>query len=282
MKGTSSRLRLADLKQVYCLLGECCELGADPQIWRCHMLTQFNQILGSVGAVVVDAAVVVTAQGSTLRPHIAFSPGRYTASEIELLTRCLREMPIEHNPLIDVLFNLGHDRAAMAVHRSGSVGRREWDRCGLKTGYFDQLGWDDCMSGIVRSSEGLRVFTLTRERKDANFSAREAAMLNLFLREMSTISAQRLAPMSDGSLLMLPARLRDVLIALAEGEGEKQIAQRLTISRNTVHEYVRRLFDRYGVSSRSELLVRAARQLHAFSLAAPLSEAECLCYKRDR
>lgn len=54
----------------------------------------------------------------------------------------------------------------------------------------------------------------------------------------------------------LPPRLRRVLAHLLQGESEKQVAARLELSPHTVHEYVKQLYRRLGVSSRSELMAR--------------------------
>ena len=44
------------------------------------------------------------------------------------------------------------------------------------------------------------------------------------------------------------------------GESEKEIAQQLRISRNTVHEYVGLIYRHFGVSSRAELMARWVRE----------------------
>jgi DNA-binding NarL/FixJ family response regulator len=80
--------------------------------------------------------------------------------------------------------------------------------------------------------------------------------------------------------MTLPPRLREVAIALAHGDNEKQIALRLALSRNTVHEYVRRLLERYGVSSRGELLVKIARQLHASAASGIECDVSSVYYQR--
>jgi DNA-binding CsgD family transcriptional regulator len=49
-------------------------------------------------------------------------------------------------------------------------------------------------------------------------------------------------------------RAREVLARLLSGDGEKQIAVGLGISRHTVHVYVKQLYRIFGVCSRPELL----------------------------
>ena len=57
----------------------------------------------------------------------------------------------------------------------------------------------------------------------------------------------------------LSRRLRQTLDALVTtGDSEKQIADRLGISPHTTHQYVKALFRRFGVSSRAELMAKAA------------------------
>ena len=55
----------------------------------------------------------------------------------------------------------------------------------------------------------------------------------------------------------LPPRLAQTLAELAAGSSEKQVSLKLGISRHTVHNYVKALHRRLGVSSRGELLAKA-------------------------
>jgi DNA-binding CsgD family transcriptional regulator len=79
----------------------------------------------------------------------------------------------------------------------------------------------------------------------------------------------------DGAIAMRPAnagvedapaeplltnRERQVLGLLADGLGNKQIAARLGISTNTVKTHLELLFDKLGVSSRTEAVATAARR----------------------
>jgi len=54
----------------------------------------------------------------------------------------------------------------------------------------------------------------------------------------------------------LSPRQRQTLDLLLAGRSEKEIAAKLSISRHTVHAYVKMLYKRFDVSSRAELLAR--------------------------
>lgn len=56
--------------------------------------------------------------------------------------------------------------------------------------------------------------------------------------------------------LGLSRREAQTLERLCRGESEKQVAEALAISRHTVHTYVKALYRRFDVTSRSELLAR--------------------------
>lgn len=56
------------------------------------------------------------------------------------------------------------------------------------------------------------------------------------------------------SMPAVSPRIRETLKHLLTGDSEKQIANKLGISRHTVHVYVKRLYVHYRVSSRGELL----------------------------
>ena len=58
----------------------------------------------------------------------------------------------------------------------------------------------------------------------------------------------------------LPPRVRQTLELILAGDGEKQIALRMGVSRHTVHVYIKSLYRHYEVSSRGELLARFVRR----------------------
>ncbi len=56
--------------------------------------------------------------------------------------------------------------------------------------------------------------------------------------------------------LKLSPRLRQTLARLLAGDSEKQVARHLSLSKNTVHVYVKALYRQYNVNSRGELLAK--------------------------
>jgi DNA-binding NarL/FixJ family response regulator len=61
-------------------------------------------------------------------------------------------------------------------------------------------------------------------------------------------------PRVDGR--RLSPRMQETLVSLLGGDSEKQAAAKLGVSQHTVHVYVKALYKRFDVSSRSELLAK--------------------------
>jgi DNA-binding CsgD family transcriptional regulator len=62
--------------------------------------------------------------------------------------------------------------------------------------------------------------------------------------------------LAEPSPAALPPRVRQMLKCLLEGDGDKQAAVRLKLSRYTVNEYTKQIYRRFGVQGRAELLAR--------------------------
>jgi DNA-binding NarL/FixJ family response regulator len=63
--------------------------------------------------------------------------------------------------------------------------------------------------------------------------------------------------------ISLPPRLHDVLQLIEKGYATKEIAKLLNLSENTIYGYVKELFNKFSVSSRTEL-IQMAKQLNLF------------------
>lgn len=69
-----------------------------------------------------------------------------------------------------------------------------------------------------------------------------------------------LAATSAPSPADLPPRVRQVLAHLLQGLSDKGIARRLGITRYTVNQYTKALYEHFGVQSRAELLALWVRR----------------------
>ncbi|MDB5324606.1 MAG: response regulator [Phycisphaerales bacterium] len=54
----------------------------------------------------------------------------------------------------------------------------------------------------------------------------------------------------------MPPRQQLVLAQLLTGASEKEVAKQIGISRHTVHAYVKAIYKRFDVTSRSQLIVK--------------------------
>jgi ATP/maltotriose-dependent transcriptional regulator MalT len=86
--------------------------------------------------------------------------------------------------------------------------------------------------------------------RDATTSIRANRSANAGAESLADVTAE--PPLTN--------RERQVLGLLADGLGNKQIAARLGISANTVKTHLELLFDKLGVSSRTEAVATAARR----------------------
>jgi DNA-binding NarL/FixJ family response regulator len=83
-------------------------------------------------------------------------------------------------------------------------------------------------------------------------------------------------PGNDVDISVLSKREQDVVSGVADGLSNREIAQRLKLTEHTVKNYLFRIFDKLGVSSRVEVV------LYAFGVAAPDSPVLPLAARKPR
>ena len=87
------------------------------------------------------------------------------------------------------------------------------------------------------------------------FNAHDRLLLHLAHVEMSWIYQPDLLLATRGAAALSP-RQRQTLQFLLAGYSEKQIAEKMRLSHNTVHHHIKAIHRHFSVSSRSELLAR--------------------------
>jgi len=164
---------------------------------------------------------------------------------------------------------------ASAARRAGAA------RCGTRTGLDDGGSRLCCVIGHAagRSTR----FAFWRHPGDQKFGARELAIVAAMARaspqfgvahtklrrdERGRLEGIDALPALDPGRLRtgpraivadLSCRQREVLDGFRNGDSEKQVARSLSLSINTVKAHVRHIYERFGVSSRGELLARLLR-----------------------
>jgi DNA-binding CsgD family transcriptional regulator len=246
----SVRLRLRDVRAIFRLVGRIRELGADPTAWRPHLVRSLSKLL---------RAEIVTSSEVHFRK--AKEPGVMRVLDIGWgtdssgTTWAFRTEQDNEQPETYMLA-LGQTPAGVnegdAVHVQ-PVQPITGGKSFILSQYplphisaVDQLG--------VHRAWGEQPFTAAEHR-----------LLQLFHAELGRLWKRDMLHRAKDPHIDLPPRLQQTLDALADGQSEKQIAVKLKLSQHTIHNYVKALHQRFGVSSRGELLARVNREKADFT-----------------
>jgi DNA-binding CsgD family transcriptional regulator len=255
----SQRLRIRDLRAVYLLIGECRELGADPVAWRQHLLAGLAQTLGATVGLSFEFR---RGPEGRVEPLSVVEAGWPTDSDRRHFWRFMHECEMERCPLVAPLFT--DPRPLLTRLRRQLVDDGDWYGSAFVGDYARPARVDEMVLSMHKPAAGPgHQLNVSRPWNAPPFGLRDRRLLHLCHTDIAALWGGRLALGAVQSASSLPPRLREVLWCLLEGDGEKQAAMRLGIRPQTVHEHVKRLHRRFGVSSRGELLARCAGMLPA-------------------
>jgi len=240
------RLRLRDVRDVFRLIGEVRELGADPKVWRPHMVKRLRRLFG--------AEIVIS---SEVHAQTTKVPGKLKVIDIgwgcdseDTLWDIHTERDDENLEAWRIAAGQLPEQPARAadavievpVHPIKPVyGGKSFVLSQYSLPHIsavDQLG-------------------LHRAYGDEPFSAAEHRLVRLFHTELGRLWKRDVLRDAGDPRQDLPPRLSQTLEELLQGRSEKEIANRLDLSRHTIHNYVKALHQRFEVSSRGELLAKA-------------------------
>jgi DNA-binding CsgD family transcriptional regulator len=256
----SSALRLSDLRSIYQLVGECRELGDDPVRWRRHLLTGLGRLTG--GEFSVSAEIGNGRQRSRYdlgTVDIGADNGFDRASWVLALVEFGKDSFF--NPLINKYFD-GADLGVVRP-RAAFVPNQDWYSSFCFREVVRTLGADHsllCIRPIPGTTDDHCGQWLLRHIGAREFNGRECAIAAEAMAAVAPLVGGALARFSEPSPSDLPPRVRQVLKCMLEGDGDKQVAARLGLTRHTVNQYAKVIFRHFGVQSRGELLARWLRR----------------------
>jgi DNA-binding CsgD family transcriptional regulator len=239
------RLRLRDVRDVFRLIGEVRELGADPKVWRPHMVKRLRRLFG--------AEIVIS---SEVHAQTTKVPGKLRV--IDIGWGCDSE---------DTLWDIHTERDdenleawRIAAGQVPEAAASEGDAVEVPVHPIKPVygGKSFVLSQYsLPHISAVDQLGLHRAYGDEPFSAAEHRLVRLFHTELGRLWKRDVLRDATDPRHDLPPRLSQTLGELLAGRSEKEFANRLELSRHTIHNYVKALHQRFEVSSRGELLAKA-------------------------
>jgi DNA-binding CsgD family transcriptional regulator len=262
----TGRPKYRDIRAVYRLVGECCELGADSTQWRQHMLEQLRVLSGARLALYMHIENPLAAQEQIIEPlDNGFLEDHQRALWFHYQqTEAYKEDQFHQGYLRRV------GRRVFTRSLTDVVDTKDWNRSRVFNDYIRPCELNDRISSAVQLSNddtrALQVLVLHRDKRDHWYDRSTTRLIHLFHHEMMHYWGTRLVvPGSNQDLSHISPRLRDILGCLLVGDSEKQIALKLNISRHTVNNHIQRLYRHFGVRSRAELFHRCQHLVSALT-----------------
>jgi DNA-binding CsgD family transcriptional regulator len=234
------------------LAGEASELPQDLNVRRKHLIGGLCNIVGGTMANAFEFKAPGAPGGiGKFDTHVSVNMGDRELQKM----REFFEDGTTMDPTIPHLMTIR--RPSFTVTRPQFVTDGEWYQSDHYIAIRAPIGSDQQLYSKLNLKDGSPFGVgIHRARNDARFTQRDCDIVDLFHAECGRLygGASGKAAL-DPRIAQLPPRVQRVLKELtSSGDGEKQIALRLGLSRHTVHEYVKVLYEKLGVTSRAELM----------------------------
>lgn len=226
-----------------------------------HHTRLMHAVTGICGVVGADVgALFVFTSPESPKPDAGFihgySPGQTQAVLAEYASQGV-DFDLVAARLRGQFRGAGH---VVARRRRDLLGDRAWYNSPFFSDSRRRWGVDDCiysLQGLGQASFGLG---LNRSFGSTPFSDADCSLIEIFNVAIAEAARDSLLPRAATARELrrdsLPPRARQILDGLLRGETDKNIAEQLGISPNTVHHYCKLVFRIFDVESRGELIAR--------------------------
>lgn len=248
----ASLLRTDDVRFLMELVGELHELPDEDRAGRRKHLAQ--RVCDHL-----DGYLVLLVEASHYRPLKIGKITRLTESGYR--DECERTFFDDYitkhcpnDPIVVRSFEIAEPN--LSVRREDIVPDHVWHRSTLYNEYYrlakvEQLLHTRAAVGYGELGIGLGIHRTGR----TPFSNRELQLADVLNQQLPSLYSL-LRSMPGASDNQLPTRYKRVIERLKHGDSVKQVAQSLGLSPHTVQGYVKEIYRHYGVTSRSQLLVK--------------------------
>jgi DNA-binding CsgD family transcriptional regulator len=245
-------VRSDQVRSVYRLLNEARELALreDSRSVKAHVIRGLCNIVGAcAGALVVD------------EDHLPGRPGRLTSVVAYGSSSGCAQLAHEfltRGPAVDpaVASLRAHTGAVVTGTRQDLVPDALWYGDGFvadvcKSANLDHAIYSKRDGGMPGRIDGMR---LDRPWGDKPFASEDRNLIHLFQLEAKWL--YQTGDSVERAEKALSPRERETLRHLLTGTTEKEIAAGMGLSIHTVHQYVKRIYAQFGVTSRNALLLQ--------------------------
>jgi DNA-binding CsgD family transcriptional regulator len=243
------RIRLRDVRRIFRLLAEVRRLGDEPNDWRPFMVAELLKLFRAEVVISSELYVEPTATAGTwLVTDIGWGVDatghtwRIESEDRESDPK-VYEIVVGHAPKPGEEAARAEIKPSRPIYAGGTFVLSSQTLPHINA--IDQLG-------LHRGGDAPR------------FTPADHRLIRLFHAELGRFwRADVLHRTRDPNRVLAP-RLRQTLDLLVDGLSEKEIANELSISPHTVHNYVKALHQRFKVSSRGELIAAAGLRQKQF------------------
>jgi DNA-binding CsgD family transcriptional regulator len=241
------------------MAGDIAQVGPNPVRRRAVLIDSLRDAFSLAAVQAVVFRVDTTTATEPIAEVVASVDSGLDFNSLPPVARLWFRPFAQINPLTVPLLRRAAERVPSCLSRSELIGDAAWNGHEFRVGIQQSIRADDMIASLVPvadvdKSGGLCSVVICWTPLQAAGAIRDLPpIVHVLHRELAFVFSDRES--SAGTHIgSLPQREQETFDRLLKGYSEKQIAYELSRSRHTVHSYVKRIYKKFGVTSRAELL----------------------------